>query len=78
MSMVANRFDHLRAAAVSDVFSAAATRAHNDANVLCMGARTLGLGLAAEILTTFLATDFEGGRHQRRVDKFPAGFAEKA
>ena len=78
MSMVANRFDHLRAAAVSDVFSAAAARAHNDANVLCMGARTLGLGLAAEILTTFLATDFEGGRHQRRVDKFPAGFVEKA
>ena len=73
MSMVANRYQHLRAAAVSDVFSAAATRAHNDANVLCMGARTLGVGLACEILTTFLATEFEGGRHQRRVDKFPTG-----
>ncbi|MDE0881972.1 MAG: ribose 5-phosphate isomerase B [Myxococcota bacterium] len=73
MSMAANRFDHLRAAAVSDLFSAAATRAHNNANVLCMGARTVGPGLAAEILTTFLATSFEGGRHQRRLDKFPAG-----
>ena len=75
MSMVANRYHHLRAAAVSDVFSAAATRAHNNANVLCMGARTLGVGLACEILTTFLATEFEGGRHQRRVDKFPTGSA---
>ena len=73
MSMVANRYHHLRAAAVSDVFSASATRAHNNANVLCMGARTLGVGLACEILTTFLSTDFEGGRHQRRVDKFPTG-----
>ena len=73
MSMVANRYQHLRAAAVSDVFSAAATRAHNNANVLCMGARTLGVGLACEILTTFLSTEFEGGRHQRRVDKFPTG-----
>jgi len=75
MSMVANRYDHLRAAAVSDVFSAAATRAHNNANVLCMGARTLGVGLACEILTTFLSTSFEGGRHQRRVGKFPTGCA---
>ena len=75
MSMVANRYQHLRAAAVSDVFSASATRAHNNANVLCMGARTLGVGLACEILTTFLSTDFEGGRHQRRVDKFPTGSA---
>ena len=75
MSMVANRYDHLRAAAVSDVFSAAATRAHNNANVLCMGARTLGVGPACEILTTFLSTSFEGGRHQRRVGKFPTGCA---
>jgi ribose 5-phosphate isomerase B len=75
MSMVANRYDHLRAAAVSDVFSAAATRAHNNANVLCMGARTLGVGLACEILNTFLSTPFEGGRHQRRVGKFPTGCA---
>ena len=73
MSMVANRYQHLRAAAVSDVFSASATRAHNNANVLCMGARTIGVGLACEILITFLSTDFEGGRHQRRVDKFPTG-----
>jgi ribose 5-phosphate isomerase B len=73
MSMVANRFDHLRAACVSDVFSAQATRAHNDANVLCIGARTIDAGLAQSLLTTFLATPFEAGRHQRRLAKFPPG-----
>jgi len=73
MSMVANRFDHLRAACVSDVFSAQATRAHNDANILCIGARTVGVGLAEALLTTFLTTPFEAGRHQRRLAKFPSG-----
>ena len=77
MSMVANRFDHLRAAAVSDDFTARATRAHNDANVLCLGARTLGPGLAEQLLETFLSTEFEGGRHQRRVDLFPTGVSPK-
>jgi len=77
MSMVANRFSHLRAAAVSDDFTARATRAHNDANVLCLGARTLGPGLAQQLLQTFLSTEFEGGRHQRRVDLFPAGASLK-
>ena len=75
MSMTANRFDHLRAAAVSDLFSAQATRAHNNANVLCMGARTLGPGLACAILKVFLSTPFEGGRHARRLSKLPAGFS---
>lgn len=73
MSMAANRFSHVRAAAVSDGFSAQACRAHNNANVICMGARTLGPGLAQELLRIFLSSDFEGGRHQRRVDLFPAG-----
>ena len=75
MSMTANRFDHLRAAAVSDLFSAQATRAHNDANVLCMGARTVGAGLACAILEVFLSTPFEGGRHSRRLAKLPPGFS---
>ncbi|MBF95167.1 MAG: ribose 5-phosphate isomerase B [Myxococcales bacterium] len=77
MSMVANRFSHLRAAAVSDDFTAQATRAHNDANVLCLGSRTLGPGLAEQLLKTFLSTAFEGGRHQRRVDLFPSGASTK-
>tara|TARA_Y100001934_G_C12265863_1_gene732337 strand:+ start:371 stop:778 length:408 start_codon:yes stop_codon:yes gene_type:complete len=77
MSMVANRFTHVRAAAVSDDFTAQATRAHNNANVICLGARTLGPGLAKQLLKTFLSTEFEGGRHQRRVDLFPAGASVK-
>ena len=50
-------------------FSAKFTRLHNDANVLCMGARTLGAGVALEIVDVFLNTGFEGGRHQKRIDK---------
>jgi ribose 5-phosphate isomerase B len=69
VGMVANRMPGIRAAVCSDVFSAKMARAHNDANVLCMGQRVVGPGLAAEILATFCATSFEGGRHQRRVDK---------
>ena len=73
MSICANRYDHLRAALVADAFSAQATRAHNDANVICIGARTIGPGLAATFLNVFLSTPFEGGRHEARVNKFPAG-----
>ena len=69
MSMAANRFDHLRAAAVSDLFSAAATRAHNNANVLCLGERVTGVSLALSIVDAFVSTQFEGGRHGKRVDK---------
>lgn len=69
MAMTANRFDGVRAAVVADVFSAKGTRAHNDANVLCMGERVIGSGLALEIVDAFLATEFEGGRHARRVGK---------
>jgi len=69
MSMAANRHPGVRAAVCSDVFSASMTRQHNDANVLCIGARVVGAGLAAEILKAFLSASFEGGRHERRVNK---------
>lgn len=69
VSMAANRHAGIRAALCHDVFSAKATRAHNDANVLCMGARVIGAGLAREILEAFLEGAFEGGRHERRVGK---------
>ncbi len=68
MSMAANKHKGIRAACVSDVFSAKATRMHNDANVICFGERVVGAGLAFELVDAFLSTDFEGGRHQRRVD----------
>ncbi len=68
MSMAANKHAGIRAACCSDTFSARMTRMHNDANVLCMGARVVGAGLAADIAELFLETEFEGGRHQRRVD----------
>lgn len=69
MAMTANRIPGVRAAVVADSFSARATRQHNDANVLCLGERILGPGLATEILDIFIATPYEGGRHQRRVEK---------
>ncbi|NLE48438.1 MAG: ribose 5-phosphate isomerase B [Sandaracinaceae bacterium] len=69
MSIAANRFKGVRAALCTDPYVAKATRQHNDANVLCLGARVVGEGLAEEIFRTFLETPFEGGRHQRRVDK---------
>ena len=68
MSMVANKHSGIRAACVSDTFSARATRMHNDANVLCFGERVVGAGLAGELVEAFLTTEYEGGRHQRRVD----------
>ncbi|MBQ7906563.1 MAG: ribose 5-phosphate isomerase B [Clostridia bacterium] len=68
MSMAANKCKGIRAALCSDTFSARFTRLHNDANVLCMGARTIGVGLACDIAETFVKTGFEGGRHQTRID----------
>ncbi len=68
MSMVANKYKGIRAACCSDTFSARMTRAHNDANILCFGARVLGYGLACDLVDAFLATEFEGGRHKVRVD----------
>ncbi len=69
MAMTANRVPGVRAAVVGDTFTAKATRQHNDANVLCLGERVVGPGLAAEILDQFLATAFEGGRHIGRIAK---------
>jgi len=69
MAISANKVTGIRAAVVSDVFSAKMARAHNNANVLCLGQRVLGPELARELLRAFVATEFEGGRHARRVGK---------
>ena len=68
MSMAANKVKGLRAACCSDTYSAKYTRLHNDANVLCLGARVVGEGLAYEIAKVFLETEFEGGKHLRRIN----------
>jgi len=69
ISIAANKVKGIRAALCHDTFSAKAARAHNNANILAMGARVIGEGLACEIVDAFLSSTFEGGRHQRRVDK---------
>ena len=70
ISITANKFKGIRAALCSDCFSAEATRLHNDANILAMGERVVGPGLACKIVDTFLATPFSGEeRHQRRIDQ---------
>lgn len=72
MSMAANKHKGIRAAACSDTFSARLTRQHNDANVLCIGARVVGMGLAFDLVDNFVHTDFEGGKHKVRVDMITA------
>ncbi len=72
MAMTANKIPGIRAAVCADTFSAHATREHNNANVLCIGDRVVGKGLAIEIVDAFLAAEFEGGRHARRVGKITA------
>ena len=67
MSMAANKHMGIRAACCSDTFSARLTREHNDANVLCFGARVVGEGLAYDLVDLFVSTDYEGGKHARRV-----------
>ncbi len=69
MSIAANKIDGVRAALCHDLFSAQATREHNNSNVLTIGARVIGDQLALEIVKTWLKSDFDGGRHQRRIDK---------
>jgi ribose 5-phosphate isomerase B len=69
ISIAANKIKGIRACVCSDVFSAKYTRLHNDANVLCLGSRVVGIGLACELVDIFLNTDFEGGRHTARVEK---------
>lgn len=68
MSITANKFKGIRAALCGDTFSARATRAHNNSNILCLGERVIGLGLALDIVNIWLNTEYEGGRHQKRID----------
>lgn len=72
MSLAANKFKGIRAAACSETFSAKYTRLHNDSNILCLGGRVIGPGVALEMVDLFLDTAFEGGRHTRRVDMIRA------
>jgi len=69
MSIVANRFIGVRAALCNDLFSATLSRQHNDANILVMGSRIIGEGLARAILNTWLETPFDEGRHRLRIEK---------
>ena len=69
MSIAANKVKGIRAALCSDTFSARATRAHNNSNILCLGQRAIGECLALDIVDVWLHTEFEGGRHQRRIDE---------
>ena len=71
MSMAANKVSGIRAALCGDCYSAELTRLHNDANVLCLGARVLETGLALKITEIFLSTNFESGRHAQRIGMFP-------
>ena len=72
ISIAANKVKGIRACCCSDHFSAKYTRLHNDANVLCLGGRVVGAGIACELADLFIETEFEGGRHARRVDKIMA------
>ena len=72
MSIAANKVKGVRAAHCTNEFEARMARAHNDANVLCMGERVIGLGVGGAVVRAFLSQPFEGGRHQRRVDKISA------
>ena len=69
MSIVVNRFPGIRGTLCGDIFTAKLCRQHNNSNILILGGRVLGTGLATEIVETWMNTLFEGGRHQRRLDK---------
>ncbi len=69
MSIAANKYKGIRAAACSEHFSAKFTRLHNNSNVLCLGGRVIGVGTAIELADLFVNTEFEGGRHQKRINK---------
>lgn len=72
VSITANKVNGIRCALCHDVFSAKATRAHNDTNMLAMGQRVIGEGLAVEVLNAWLHTEYEGGRHEQRIQKMMA------
>ena len=69
MSILANKFKNVRAALVNDVYTSRLAKEHNDANIIVIGGRVVGKGIAREIIKTWLETRFQGGRHQRRLDK---------
>jgi ribose 5-phosphate isomerase B len=69
ISIAVNRYTEVRAALIHDALGAKLSRQHNDANVICLGGRMIGLELALDCLNIFLTTEFEGGRHARRVEK---------
>jgi ribose 5-phosphate isomerase B len=77
MSIVANKYRGIRAALCSTEFEARMARSHNDANILCVGQRVVGAGVARGILEVFLATPFEGGRHEKRVQKIREAESER-
>jgi ribose 5-phosphate isomerase B len=77
MSMVANKFPRIRAALANDLYSSRCSREHNDANILIMGGRIVGKGLAREIVKVWLETPFVDGRHKRRLEKIEALEKEK-
>lgn len=68
VSIAANRFNGIRASHCTDTFTARMTRMHNDSNILCLGERITGVGLALDIVDIWLKTEFEGGRHKKRID----------
>lgn len=70
MSLVANRYPSIRAALCHDEYTARLSREHNNANILCLGARVIGNGVAEGIVKMWLETEFAGGRHQLRIDQF--------
>ncbi|MCH9741105.1 MAG: ribose 5-phosphate isomerase B [Epsilonproteobacteria bacterium] len=72
ISIAANKVAGIRAALCHDAYTASATRAHNDANILCFGERVVGQGVVESMIDAFCATEFEGGRHAGRVDKIEA------
>jgi ribose 5-phosphate isomerase B len=74
MALAAGRFPGVRAVSLSDCYSARMARAHTDANILCLGARVLGAGAAVEVLRTWLAAEFEGGRYAERLELIRGGY----
>lgn len=72
MSMAANRYTGIRAALCHDAYTAMVARGHNDANILCFGERIIGKGVTESILDSWIASDFDGGRHSSRVEKIEA------
>jgi ribose 5-phosphate isomerase B len=74
MAVAASRFPGVRAVSLSDTFSARMSRRHTDANILCLGARVVGAGLAVELLRAWLEEDFEGGRYAERLEMMRGGY----